>query len=320
MSCNICQTKFSFFTKEVACPSCGFSYCNKCLKYKCNIPDKGVKKVCGRCFSKYNFTKNSNSNSSMDMSDQHSELLPPVDITKKLDSLENPAKPPIVMYKHTNHWDKFKKGLEPADQEIVDRLRKLKEEDKTVALSVDEIKRRLALLKDEDPDASNHKVNVNQVDTRTDQQKADDLIQEYLEQLELSSGSDSVSEMQARLRSLQGIADKPHTHANKNLDDDDDDERHVAKKLIAKALAEAELEKKYEEDVDELQEMEIEEGKCTDDEEEKPSCVTCDQTENLERCLGCHGDLYCPTCFEDNHDDFEMRKHKREPATKSNLH
>lgn len=77
-----------------------------------------------------------------------------------MDSLENPAKPPIVMYKHTNHWDKFKKGLEPADQEIVDRLQKLKEEDKTTALSVDEIKRRLALLKDEVPGASNHKTNV----------------------------------------------------------------------------------------------------------------------------------------------------------------
>lgn len=50
---------------------------------------------------------------------------------------------------------------------------------------------------------------MQQVDTRTDQQKTDDLIQEYLNQLELSSGSDSVSEIQARLRSLQGISEKP---------------------------------------------------------------------------------------------------------------
>lgn len=47
------------------------------------------------------------------------------------------------------------------------------------------------------------------MDTRTDQQKTDDLIQEYLQQLELSSGSDSVGEIQARLRSLQDINDKP---------------------------------------------------------------------------------------------------------------
>lgn len=62
------------------------------------------------------------------------------------------------MYKHTNHWDKFKNGLEPVDQEIVERLRKLKEEDKT--LSVDEIRRRLALLKDEDTDINQQKTNV----------------------------------------------------------------------------------------------------------------------------------------------------------------
>lgn len=151
--------------------------------------------------------------------------------------MENPAKPPIVMYKHTSHWDKFKKGLEPADQEIVDRLQKLKEEDKSTALSVDEIRRRLALLKDEDPDASNHKTNVcsqiriykmfilqyllcyrtqiHQVDTRTDQQKTDDLIQEYLEQLELSSGSDPASEIQSRLRSLQGASDAPRRVGNR---------------------------------------------------------------------------------------------------------
>lgn len=237
----------------------------------------------------------------------------PVDITKKLDSLENPVKPPIVMYKHTNHWDKFKKGLEPADQEIVDRLQKLKEEDRTTALSVDEIKRRLALLKDEDPDASQHRINIHHVDTRTDQQKTDDLIQEYLHQLELSSGSDSVSEIQARLRALQGISDKPRRQPTNDIDDEEDGKR-VTKKLIAKALAEAALEKKYEEDVDELQEMEVEEGRESGDEEEKPSCVMCEQTQSLERCLGCHGDLYCTVCFEDNHDDFEMRKHKREPA------
>ncbi|XP_050592009.1 abscission/NoCut checkpoint regulator [Bombus affinis] len=316
MSCNICQTKFSFFTREVACPGCGFSCCSKCLKYKCNIPDKGVKKVCGRCFNKYNFTSTSSFNNNIEMNG-HEEPMAPVDITKKLDLLENPVKPPIVMYKHTNHWDRFKTGLEPADQEIVERLRKLKEEDKTTALSVDEIKRRLALLKDEDPDVRQHRINMQQVDTRTDQQKTDDLIQEYLNQLELSSGSDSVSEIQARLRSLQGISEKPIEHS---ANDDNDDEKHVTKKLIGKALAEAELEKKYEKDLeeDELEEMELGEAKHTDDEDEKPSCVMCEQTKDLQRCLGCHGDLYCPVCFEDNHDDLELKMHKREPATRRN--
>lgn len=72
-----------------------------------------------------------------------------------MDSLENPARPPVVMYKLTNRWDQFKKGLEPADQEIVDRLQKLKVKEQNIPLpSVDEIRRRLALLKDQDPEAS----------------------------------------------------------------------------------------------------------------------------------------------------------------------
>jgi len=66
------------------------------------------------------------------------------------------------MYKHTNHWDKLKKGLEPADQQIVDRLRKLKDSEQCHPLPTDdEIKRRLALLKDQDPEADRSKtVNV----------------------------------------------------------------------------------------------------------------------------------------------------------------
>lgn len=74
----------------------------------------------------------------------------------RLDLLENPAKPPIVMYKHTNHWDKLKKGLEPADQQIVDRLKKLKDKERSIPLpTVEEIKQRLALLKDQEASGSN---------------------------------------------------------------------------------------------------------------------------------------------------------------------
>jgi len=46
-------------------------------------------------------------------------------------------------------------GLEPADQLIVDRLRKLKDEERNIPLpTVEEIKQRLALLKDQNPEAS----------------------------------------------------------------------------------------------------------------------------------------------------------------------
>lgn len=139
-----------------------------------------------------------------------------------MDSLENPVKPPIVIYKQGNRWDTLKKGLEPADQQIVDRLRKLKDKDCNISVpTIDEIKQRLALLKDQDPQASGSNVinvciykqcviklfgflsiifvQVNQVDTRTDQEKADDLIQEYLAEIELPTTTDLCKEIQMRM-------------------------------------------------------------------------------------------------------------------------
>lgn len=137
-----------------------------------------------------------------------------------MDLLENPVKPPIVIYKRTNHWDKLKMGLEPADQQIVDRLRKLKDEERNIPLpTVEEIKQRLALLKDQNPEASgSNTINVceqsvnmtawifmrkllqiHRVDTRTDEEKADYLIQEYLAQMELPSTSDLCKDIQERL-------------------------------------------------------------------------------------------------------------------------
>lgn len=79
----------------------------------------------------------------------------------RLESLENPAKPPIVIYKSGGHWDKFKAGLEPADQVLVDRLKKLKDGDAQVAPpTTEEIRRRLAILKDQDPGSSQQSINV----------------------------------------------------------------------------------------------------------------------------------------------------------------
>jgi len=58
-----------------------------------------------------------------------------------------------------NHWDRLKMGLEPADQQIVDRLRKLKDEERNIPLpTVEEIRQRLALLKDQNPEASGSNV------------------------------------------------------------------------------------------------------------------------------------------------------------------
>ncbi|KAF7398687.1 hypothetical protein HZH66_006584 [Vespula vulgaris] len=318
MSCNTCETKFSFFRKEHACPTCGFSHCSKCLKYQHNVPNKAVKKICGRCYNK-NISINKLSNNMESPSpDSTKAPLPSVDTASNSDLLKNLAKPPIVMYTHTNHWDKFKTGMEPADQEIVDRLRRLKGEDNNVRLpSIEEIKKKLALLKDEEP--AEKKINIHQVDSRTDQEKTDDLIKEYLEKIKLSSKNDPDKEIEARLRALQDINNsKSNSSQSHNYNDFDDESEHaMTMKIIEKAIAEAALEQKYD-DVSELEEMEVETRTPNDDEDEKPSCVMCDQTDDLVKCRGCNGDLYCIICFEDNHDEFELKTHKKVPFKHSN--
>lgn len=320
MSCNTCQTNFSFFTKNVGCPSCGYSSCSKCLKYKCDIPDIGKKKVCGRCYNKLNNMNKSSPEDTIQEASMSSENLQkkkkyctmkrplaPIDITMKLDSLENPVKPPIVIYKHTDHWDALKRGLEPADQQIVDRLRKLKDEECNISVpTIDEIKQRLALLKDQDPQASGSNViNIHQVDVRTDQEKVDDLIQEYLAEIELPSTSDLCKEIQMRRNSSEDnelvtkvsameIETPPNMEDEDENEDEDEDENE-------------------DEAEDEDEDEDKDEDKDEDEYESKDECLICSRTADeldLYKCTGCKGDIYCSACFESFHDDFEMEKHK----------
>ncbi|XP_011883062.1 PREDICTED: abscission/NoCut checkpoint regulator isoform X2 [Vollenhovia emeryi] len=315
MSCNTCQAKFSFFTKDIGCPGCGYSCCGKCLKYKCDIPDVGRRKVCGRCYAKSSSMKKSSSTDDAagddaPTPDAYKEPLAPIDITMKLDSLENPVKVPIVIYKHTNRWDKLKTGLEPADQQIVDRLRKLKDGERNIPLpTFDEIEQRLALLKDQNPEAGGGNViDIHRVDTRTDQEKADDLVQEYLAQVELPSTSNLCKDIQGRLDSLRDNGGE--TRFDQGLKEID-----IYKQLY-ETTNDAEL-------VNKVSAMEIEtppnaEDKDGDENEDEGGseneCVVCSRTANesdLYRCTGCTGDLYCPPCFESSHDEREMLdKHK----------
>ncbi|KAL0118072.1 hypothetical protein PUN28_009031 [Cardiocondyla obscurior] len=87
MSCNTCQVKFSFFTKDIGCPGCGYSCCSKCLKYKCDIPNVGKKKVCGRCNNKLNKMNESSPTDDHPMLNTNKEPLAPIDVTMKYEIL-----------------------------------------------------------------------------------------------------------------------------------------------------------------------------------------------------------------------------------------
>ncbi|KAH0545626.1 abscission/NoCut checkpoint regulator [Cotesia glomerata] len=309
MSCCACQAKFSLFTREHGCPSCGFSYCTKCLKYKYKLPDDKIKSVCGPCYHRLVVTaKNYYTSNESDVPSVNSNnSLLPVDIEQKLNLLDNPEKPPIVMYKQ-GRWDQFKAGLDPEDQVLVDRLSKLKGLDKQQsAPTTEEIQRRLAILKDQNP-GYKPPINIYQMDTRTNDQKTDDLIQQYFAELNLSK-STSTKDTEERLNKLKDIDPSLPSASSSYANAPDPDESQIVKNMISRAIAEAALEKKYGETSEEQMDLEINDS-SEEFSDPEVSCAMCNKTSELIRCRGCHGDLYCMPCFNDNHDEFELKEHK----------
>lgn len=205
MSCHGCANKFSFFSKENDCPNCGFSFCSKCLKLKTAIPKLGnsVCKVCRSCYAVLT-ERDKNGKASKE------EYCPPDSFLRRLESLENPSRPPITLYRKDQRMQQLKVGLNEVDCEIVERLEKLREERKQQPVPTEEeVVKRLAVLKGEDPTrmaslVGNSKKYV-PPDTLTSQEKTDNLLQQYFEEHELDSKQpDAADEIAQRLAKLRG--------------------------------------------------------------------------------------------------------------------
>ncbi|KDR17531.1 abscission/NoCut checkpoint regulator [Zootermopsis nevadensis] len=205
MSCLGCSSKFTFFNKDVGCPNCGFSYCSKCLKLQIAVPKFGnsVCKVCKSCYGTL-IEGNENPKSFK------GEYCPPESFLRRLESLENPSRPPITLYRKDQHMQKLKLGLSEVDCKIAERLEKLREDRKQQPVPTEEeVARRLAKLKGEDPAtvASLHGNRMSYIppDTRTSQEKADSLVKQFSEEYELDSRQpDAVDEISQRLARLRG--------------------------------------------------------------------------------------------------------------------
>ena len=142
MSCYNCAKSFSVFTKEKGCKNCGFGFCSNCLKHKMILPKTGLEgNVCGAC--QKGLTK-----------EKHTRP-PPDALQRRLDSLENPPPPnPITVYRSSKSNSKMrnlKRGLSIEDQAIADRLERL-QRDRKASMNIpteDEMSDRLAKLKDQ---------------------------------------------------------------------------------------------------------------------------------------------------------------------------
>ncbi|XP_067012779.2 abscission/NoCut checkpoint regulator isoform X2 [Anabrus simplex] len=227
MSCHGCATKFGIFVKDHGCPGCGFAFCSKCLRYKRVIPKLGpdIKTVCRFCYIGV-----------PDASKKAEVLEPPAAYLKRLEALENPAKPPIVVYKTDTKMEQLKSGLAEEDRDIVHRLEKLREDRKKKRIPTEEeIRSRLAALKEASADVegamdAKRAASARFVaDTRSDQKKTDDLLKQLMEEYVLEERNDSTdAEIAKRLAKLRAddVRARKETEKDKaageNKDSDED--------------------------------------------------------------------------------------------------
>ncbi|XP_025831645.1 abscission/NoCut checkpoint regulator [Agrilus planipennis] len=302
MSCLYCNAKYGLFNKEAGCSNCGVSLCHKCLKHKYKVPATGKEtKICGACYTK--LTKGIKTDT---------EERPPPDVfLKRLANLQSSK---LTTASDSNNPQGFKPGLSPADQQIVQRLEKLKAKDnQKVLLSDDEIRKRLDNLKGETTKATII-YDPKAVDTRSDQEKIDSLLEQYASEINIKEDHESTKDLEERIAKLKGEKTIKEKQKLNDEDDEASDEEVEAEKVAKKVMSQIALENKSEAKSMEKDNALKFEEELEEDEPELPWCVLCNADAQL-RCLDCK-DLYCARCCKEAHkewgdDDHEIIKYKR---------
>ncbi|XP_076268715.1 abscission/NoCut checkpoint regulator isoform X1 [Rhynchophorus ferrugineus] len=282
MSCNHCGTKFNIFHKELGCANCGLALCSKCLKQKAKVPSKGSGEfsVCKTCYRK------------MNNSSQSQEIFEPPDkYLKRLENLENPAAPPITVYRENPTVTNLKCGLSPADKDIVDRLARLKEKEKAPP-SDGEIRERLAKLKGENASQSTQQTRQFPPDTKTEQEKVESLLEQLGAEQSIEQTHSYTDNLAKRLATLKGEEHRDQAKSNDIEDEIDSEEEihNITKKIVSQVSLEERCPLNTFKEVDE----------DTNDSPELPWCVLCNE-DAVYKCLDCSGDLYCRSCSVDIH-------------------
>nr|XP_021186358.2 abscission/NoCut checkpoint regulator isoform X1 [Helicoverpa armigera] len=283
MSCNSCAKPFSLLRKEKGCPSCGFSYCSKCLENKMFVERLNTEaKVCAKC--KNNSSK-PNEPKSIEAPDAYYRRVGAITENQGANTGVN-----------TNM----------TDLQILERLKKLKEDSKVTPKSTDEeIKNRLQNIRGEIPTTSDAEIYsrlaklkgmpVETVaakpvlpppDTRTEQEQADDLLKQYMEQTNIDTKYQDefdslVHDIETRITKLKGTT--PTKPVDNPQTEDSDDEETTVKKILEKIKIE-------DSPNDEIPPS-----------DELPFCEICNEDARM-RCLGCQY-LFCKRCFMEHKDD-----------------
>lgn len=200
------------------------------------------------------------------------------------------------------------------DEEIKKRLEVVKQptNDLDKDFSDRGIAERLANLKGMPHKEYDHRAMLNAVDKRSDQEKVNDLVDQFMNEAGLdevvkNDQEDALKSIERRLAALKG---SPTTEQSGGIgfpEHREEDEDTLAKKIVTKYLDEAalpnsELTAEEKEFVNSIKPGQVE--------EELPWCTICNEDATI-RCIGCDGDLYCKGCFNEFHaNDEENREHQ----------
>jgi hypothetical protein len=225
--------------------------------------------------------------------------------------------------------ESLREGLSPQDQALVDRLANLRYNQINRRKSGDpaeDIAKRLAHLRGEDPEASVSIRKMNPLYVSNKKPKTgDDLLDEVCREADLDQRykENLTVDIEERLRRLRGEPSKAEDSSGNTQsegmdvaphEDDELTEEEQVQKIIDRFKAEVEIEKSTGIEVDDDQPAVGSLDASSEEENDDDFCRICDRKAVLS-CKECDGDVFCAACFQEFHREIG-EAHKPSKITK----